>query len=199
MYRQDSAYVLKGHPVMSSSSSPGFDLRGAVDGLRQAFGSPSATVGSPEAADGGDIRAAILLELSDEPMHGYQIIRAVEARSDGAWKPTPGAVYPALQVLVDEGLISAAQVGERKIYALTDAGRRAAAESVASARSEPTSEPQQPAGQGLHGALALTKSGARLAQVMTQVAQTGDPGQSERAIAVVDEARRKLYAILAEE
>ncbi|MGA1813083.1 PadR family transcriptional regulator [Frondihabitans sp. 4ASC-45] len=205
---------------MRSSSSPGFDLRGAVEGLRQTFASPSTADASPDVregeGEGGDIRAAVLRELSDESMHGYQIIRAIEARSGGTWKPTPGSVYPTLQVLDDEGLVSAEQVGERKVYSLTDTGRlaaAAAAESAAAASAAADSAhagsayaasgspkaPQQPWGQGVHGALALTKSAAKLAQVMTLVAQTGTPRQTERAVAVVDEARRKLYAILAEE
>lgn len=206
---------------MRSSSSPGFDLRGAVEGLRQTFSSPSMADASPDVregeGEGGDIRAAVLRELSDESMHGYQIIRAIEARSGGAWKPTPGAVYPTLQVLDDEGLVSAEQVGERKVYSLTDTGRlaasaAAAAESAAAASAADSAHagsayaasgspkaPQQPWGQGIHGALALTKSAAKLAQVMTLVAQTGTSRQTERAVAVVDEARRKLYAILAEE
>ncbi|WP_228513904.1 PadR family transcriptional regulator [Frondihabitans sp. VKM Ac-2883] len=175
---------------------------------------------SSDVREGGDIRAAVLRELSDESMHGYQIIRAIEARSGGAWKPTPGAVYPTLQVLDDEGLVSAEQVGERKVYSLTDTGRVAAAAAASaaadsasaaadsanggsahagSAASGSAKAPQQPWGQGVHGALALTKSAAKLAQVMTLVAQTGTPRQTERAVAVVDEARRKLYAILAEE
>ncbi|MBF4575205.1 PadR family transcriptional regulator [Frondihabitans sp. VKM Ac-2883] len=205
---------------MRSSSSPGFDLRGAVEGLRQTFASPSTADLSSDVREGGDIRAAVLRELSDESMHGYQIIRAIEARSGGAWKPTPGAVYPTLQVLDDEGLVSAEQVGERKVYSLTDTGRVAAAAAASaaadsasaaadsanggsahagSAASGSAKAPQQPWGQGVHGALALTKSAAKLAQVMTLVAQTGTPRQTERAVAVVDEARRKLYAILAEE
>lgn len=200
---------------MRSSSSPGFDLRGAVEGLRQTFASPSTADASSDVREGGDIRAAVLRELSDESMHGYQIIRAIEARSGGAWKPTPGSVYPTLQVLDDEGLVSAEQVGERKVYSLTDTGRlaaAAAAESAAAASAADSAHagsayaasgspkaPQQAWGQGVHGALALTKSAAKLAQVMTLVAQTGTPRQTERAVAVVDEARRKLYAILAEE
>lgn len=201
---------------MRSSSSSGFDLRGAVEGLRQTFASPTTADASPDVREGGDIRAAVFRELSDESMHGYQIIRAIEARSGGAWKPTPGAVYPTLQVLDDEGLVSAEQVGERKVYSLTDTGRlaaAAAAESAAAASAAADSAhagaayaasgspkaPQQPWGQSVHGALALTKSAAKLAQVMTLVAQTGTSRQTERAVAVVDAARRKLYAILAEE
>lgn len=202
---------------MRSSSSPGFDLRGAVEGLRQTFASPSTADASPDVreGEGGDIRAAVLRELSDESMHGYQIIRAVEARSGGTWKPTPGSVYPTLQVLDDEGLVSAEQVGERKVYSLTDTGRLAAAAAASAATDSANADsahagaayaasgspkaPQQAWGQGVHSALALTKSAAKLAQVMTLVAQTGTSRQTERAVAIVDEARRKLYAILAEE
>lgn len=200
---------------MPSSSSPGFDLRSAFDGIRETFNpsSSTTTAKSPDATAGRDIRAAVLLELSDQPMHGYQVIRAIEARTGGVWKPTPGAVYPTLQMLDDEGLASAAQVEERKVYSLTEAGRSAAADAAAAAATPtvagsaegaaPASsgrsrEPQPTRAESIQAGLALTKSGVRLAQVMTQVAQSTTPQQSERAAAIVDEARRKLYAILAE-
>ncbi|MCU1526603.1 MAG: hypothetical protein JWP75_366 [Frondihabitans sp.] len=178
---------------MRSSSSPGFDLRDAVDSLRQTFAPFATSRRGADGTGGRDIRAAILTELGDEPMHGYQIIRAIDTRSGGAWKPSPGSVYPTLQLLADEELVTAAQVGERKVYSLTEAGRLAAAEL---ADTEQPEEHQR--GQGAQGAVALTKSGVKLAQALTQVAHSGTPEQSEHAIAIVDEARRKLYAILAE-
>ena len=58
----------------------------------------------------GDVRAAILVLLAERPMHGYEIIQEVAERSQDLWKPSPGSVYPTLQLLVDEGLI----VGTRK-------------------------------------------------------------------------------------
>jgi DNA-binding PadR family transcriptional regulator len=185
---------------MRSSSSPGFDLREALDSLRETFGPLTTARTSADAdADAGerrDIRAAILRELVDEPMHGYQVIRAVETRSGGTWKPSPGSVYPTLQLLDDEGLVVAAQVGERKVYSLTEAGRQAAA---MTADAEPPSGRGEPRrGRGVHSRIALTRSGVTLVQALTQVAQSGSPEQSERATAIVDEARRKLYAILAE-
>ncbi|BDZ51821.1 hypothetical protein GCM10025867_40620 [Frondihabitans sucicola] len=97
-------------------------------------------------------------------------------------------------MLVDEQLVEGAQVGERKVYTLTEAGRRAAAEATV------TEHPQEkPRDHGRPSAIALTKSGVSLAQALAQVAQTGTPHQSERAISIVDDARRKLYAILAED
>src|SRR5690606_27062294 len=75
----------------------------------------------------GDVRAGILALLAEGPMHGYQIIREIETRSDGAWKPSPGSVYPTLQLLADEGLISASEADGRKTYSLTESGRDEAA------------------------------------------------------------------------
>ena len=174
---------------MSTSSSTGFDFWEAIDGLRETL--------APRVAGRmgrGDIRAAILVALTEEPMHGYQIIQAIEARTRGTWKPSPGSIYPTLQLLADEGLVTAEQVGERKVYSLTEAGRTAAAEFAEG----PTPwEPRRSWGGDRN--LALPKSGARLAQAVTQVAHTGTPEQAERAVAILDETRRKLYAILAED
>ncbi len=173
----------------SSAGSAGFDLWEAVDGLREAF--------APRASGRmgrGDIRTAILVALTTEPMHGYQIIQAIEASTNGAWKPSPGSIYPTLQLLADEGLVSSEQVGERKVYSLTDSGREAAAEF--SAGPQPW-QPRRSWDAERH--TALPKAGAKLAQAIAQVAHGGTPEQAERAVAVIDEARRKVYAILAED
>jgi DNA-binding PadR family transcriptional regulator len=192
---------------MRSSPTPGFDLRSAVESLRETFGpllatSPAAD-GTPGSARGDergrDIRAAILIELSDEPMHGYQLIGAIDGRSGGSWKPGPGVVYPTLQLLVDEALVTAEQVGERKVYSLTGAGRLAATEAATAEPSTDKPHQQQQRGHGVHGAVALTKSGVAFGHALTQVAQIGTTDQSARAVAIVDDARRKLYALLAED
>src|SRR6201993_1835756 len=71
----------------------------------------------------GDIRTAALLLLAEEPRNGYQIMQEVEERSEGAWNPSPGSVYPALQQLEDEGLISSEERGGRRVFVLTEQGR----------------------------------------------------------------------------
>src|SRR2546430_11923616 len=71
----------------------------------------------------GDVRAAILALLREGPRNGYQIMSDVEERTRGAWRPSPGAVYPALSQLADEGLIESEESGGRRTYRLTDAGR----------------------------------------------------------------------------
>src|SRR5699024_5639742 len=72
-------------------------------------------------ANRGDVRAAVIHLLAEEPMHGYQIIREIEQRSDGAWKPSAGSVYPSLQLLADEGLLTVEEDAGRKTYSLTEA------------------------------------------------------------------------------
>src|SRR5690349_17321279 len=93
------------------------------------FGAPgSGPFGPGRKARRGDIRTAALLLLAEEPRNGYQIMQEVEERSQGVWNPSPGSVYPALAQLEDEGLIAVEQHEGRKLYALTDAGRKAVAE-----------------------------------------------------------------------
>jgi DNA-binding PadR family transcriptional regulator len=192
---------------MRTPSSAGFDLWEAVDGLRETFTprmggnmrsgnmrSGSMRSGQMGRMGRGDIRTAILVALAEEPMNGYQIIQAIEVSTKGAWKPSPGSVYPTLQLLADEGLVSSEQVGERKVYSLTEAGKEAAAESSGG----PTPEEPRRSWNSERNT-ALPRAGAKLAQAAVQVAQSGSADQNERAVAAVDEARRKLYAILAED
>jgi DNA-binding PadR family transcriptional regulator len=141
----------------------------------------------------GDVRAAVLALLAEAPMHGYQIIHEIEERSGGSWKPSPGSVYPTLQLLADEGLIGAEESNGRKTYSLTEEGRVVA--DAASDRSAPW-EGQGAREPGRHSA--LPKAGIELAHAAAQVGRSGKPEQVEQAIGVLDEARRKLYAILAQ-
>ena len=169
---------------MRSSAAHGFDIWQAVDGLRE-------TLGGGWRTGPGDIRTAILVSLAEEPMHGYQVIHAIEART--GWRPAPGEVYPTLQLLLDEQLVTAELVGERKVYALTETGRAEAESAV-----EPAEEGESGRARMERG-LALPKAGAKLAQAAAIIAQSGTPEQAERAVAAIDEARRTLYAILAED
>lgn len=141
----------------------------------------------------GEVRTAVLALLAEQSMHGYQIIHEIEKRSGGSWKPSAGSVYPTLQLLADEGLISAEESNGRKIYSLTDEGREAVADAG-------TSAPWESTGQGgSHGFAALPKAGVELAQAAAQVGRTGSPEQVQQAVTVLDEARRRLYSILAQD
>ena len=140
----------------------------------------------------GDVRAAVLTLLAEKPMHGYQIIQEIDERSGGSWKPSPGSVYPTLQLLTDEGLVVAEESNGRKTYALTDEGRQVA--DAASEESAPwESQTSRESARG-----ALPRAGVELAQAVAQVGRSGSSAQVEQAIAVLDEARRKLYSLLAQ-
>ncbi|MGW7577255.1 PadR family transcriptional regulator [Streptomyces sp. NPDC054765] len=141
----------------------------------------------------GDVRASILALLKDRPMHGYEMIQEIAERSGGAWKPSPGSVYPTLQLLEDEGLIASASEGGKKLFSLTDAGR-AEADSGSDA-------PWEDAGRGVdwEAMNEIRKAGGGLVEAFRQVWATGTPAQREKAMAVVNKARKELYLILAEE
>src|SRR5204863_7298875 len=74
-------------------------------------------------ASRGDVRAAVLQLLADEPMHGYQLMQAIADRTGGRWAPSPGAIYPTINQLEDEGLVTIEAGSGRKLVSLTDAGR----------------------------------------------------------------------------
>ena len=142
------------------------------------------------------VRSAVLALLLEKPMHGYQIISEIEQRSGGSWKPSAGSVYPTLQLLADEGLISAEESNGRKTYSLTEAGRAEAEGSAEKAA------PWESAGGGFrdHGPMgALPKAGIELAQAAAQVGRTGTPEQVKEAVTILEEARRRLYSILAQD
>lgn len=167
----------------------GQHLTDAIDQLRSMF---EQRVGPRMAR--GDVRAAILALLAEKPMHGYQIIAEIGKRSGGAWKPSAGSVYPTLQLLADEGIVSSEVADGRKTYSLTEAGR---AEAVASAD---RAAPWEASGQrDLLGMGALPKAGITLAQAAAQLRRTGTPEQVEQGVTVLEEARRKLYSILAQD
>jgi DNA-binding PadR family transcriptional regulator len=166
----------------------GFDgIRQAMEEVRTRF---EKRVGSRVGR--GDVRAAVLALLAEQPMHGYQIIHEIEERSGGSWKPSAGSVYPTLQLLADEGLIEASESNGRKTYALTEEGRARVAASGASAPWE------EEADSGSDFA-ALPKAGFELAQAAAQVGRTGTPEQISQAVAELEGARRRLYAILAQD
>lgn len=141
----------------------------------------------------GDIRAAILLLLKEQPMHGYQLIQEIGDRSGGQWRPSPGAIYPAINLLEDEGLVAIVKESGRKMAHLTDAGTTYVAENteqLGSPFEDAASRPTSP-GRNLRGALEA------LAGAAHQVARSGTDEQANQALAVLERSRRDLYRILA--
>jgi DNA-binding PadR family transcriptional regulator len=143
----------------------------------------------------GDIRAAILALLAEEPMHGYQVIKELGARSGGVWKPSPGSVYPTLQHLEEEGVVAGRDQDGKRVFELTDAGR---AEVAARAAGRPA--PWDEVGAEVDSELVDLRDLARqVAVAVRQVAHAGTAAQVDAASRVLTDARRAMYRILADE
>jgi DNA-binding PadR family transcriptional regulator len=141
----------------------------------------------------GDVRAAILALLREGPRNGYQIMSEIEERSRGAWRPSPGAVYPALQQLADEGLVEAEESDGRRTFSLTDAGRRYVEENPEKARAAWESMAQDEPGQ----VPGLFVQAARLGGSIVQMAHAGTPEQVQAAEQLLERTRSRMYKILA--
>jgi DNA-binding PadR family transcriptional regulator len=151
--------------------------------------------GRSRKAKRGDVRAAILALLSEEPRNGYQIIQEIAERSEGGWKPSPGAVYPALQQLTDEGLVIAEENEGRKTFRLTEEGR-----SYVEAHADEVSAPWDEMRPDIDDNTAdLWHIARQSAFAMMQVLQTGNDAQIREARKTLVETRRKLYQILADD
>jgi DNA-binding PadR family transcriptional regulator len=141
----------------------------------------------------GDVRAAALVLLAEEPRNGYGLMQEIEARSEGEWRPSPGSVYPALAQLEDEGLVRPEGDGNGRVYGLTDAGRTYVDE-----HREELGEPWANLGAG--GAdKDLRRALGELAGAAMMVARSGDQAHGEQALAILTDARKALYRILAED
>jgi DNA-binding PadR family transcriptional regulator len=144
---------------------------------------------------GGNVRAAILALLVEEPRHGYAIMTELAERSGGLWRPSPGSVYPVLQQLQDEGLVSVEEADGRRVFSLTDAGRSYVAE-----HADEVHEPWSVADSGpVARVRSIMFALHALGAAVHEVARTADDAQAEQAVAALDQARRTLYRILADE
>ena len=141
----------------------------------------------------GDVRTAILLVLADEAMHGYQIMQAISDRTGGAWRASPGAVYPTIAQLEDEGLVTTREEGGRRLVTLAPEGRTYVEERSAR-MGDPFAEfAGRPAGPDLREPLHELQTATR------QILSSGSAAQVEAAAQVLAQARRSLYLILAGE
>src|SRR5215218_6997035 len=143
----------------------------------------------------GDVRAALLVLLAEQPFNGYGLMQEIEQRSDGLWRPSPGSVYPALSLLEDEGLVRAEEVEGRKQYALTAAGSAYVDEHREQLGERWSGLDAEPGGDRRE----MRHLVGQVAAAAMQVAGAGDDRQVEQARRVLADARRALYRILADE
>ena len=145
----------------------------------------------------GDVRGEVLSALLDGPAHGYEVIRRLEEKSGGMWRPSPGSVYPTLQMLDDAGLVRSSEQDGRRTYELTDEGR---AEAEDAARAGTGGDAAGPwGGREAEGHGAIKSAIIQMHMAARQVAMSGTADQVDRAVAVLRQARQALYHILAEE
>jgi DNA-binding PadR family transcriptional regulator len=141
----------------------------------------------------GDVRLAILTLLSERPMHGYEMMQELDDRTQGLWRPSPGSLYPALQLLEDQGLVLSETTDGRRQYTLTDAGR-----AELSSRPRASAPWESMVHDADQGDMALRAALHHVAVAVHQVAEAGTPEQKERADALLKELRRQMYLLLAE-
>ncbi len=146
-------------------------------------------------AQRGNVRTAILALLTEEPMHGYQIMQRLEERSGGAWRPSAGSIYPTLQLLEEEGLIKGEEAGGRRVFSLTAAGAaeaprsKDAADDTWRALNDAADTPRH----RLHRSISSLRGAAR------QVTSVGTDAQVEEALRILNEARKRIYGLLADD
>lgn len=130
--------------------------------------------------------------LAHEPHNGYQLMQAIEERSGGRWRPSPGAVYPALAQLEDEGLIRQTEQDGAKLYEITDAGRD-------HARQQLPHDPPWETGIGTESFKEVHLLMAQVMKATRHVAREGDERQIGRAAELLSRTKRDLYRILADD
>jgi DNA-binding PadR family transcriptional regulator len=148
----------------------------------------------PGRARRGDVRLALLRLLGEEPRNGYQLMQAIEERSGGLWRPSPGSVYPTLAQLEDEGLIRSAKAEGARRFEITEAGR----EHLEGRADEPA--PWEPTAEEAENPLVeLAPLVVQIGKATFQVASVGNRAQRDRARTLLAETRRALYHILADD
>jgi DNA-binding PadR family transcriptional regulator len=142
----------------------------------------------------GAIRTAVLTLLDERPMHGYELITELETRSGGRWRPSAGAIYPALTRMAEHGLLTSEEIDDKRQFTLTDKGRDALTD-LRSAQPDDAVPPWEESGRGGRGD--LRRHVGELVGQARQIGRFGSPSQIEQAAGVFEEATRQLYAILA--
>ena len=135
----------------------------------------------------GAVRVAVLLLLAEESMHGYQLMQTIAERTDGAWSPSPGAIYPTLNQLEDEGLVRIDTSGGRKEVSLTEAGRAHVEEH----------RPEWPNPLASEDGPRLRELMHSLSEAVRQVGRTGTDTQRQQTARELTDVRRRIYLILA--
>lgn len=143
----------------------------------------------------GDVRAAVLSVLAEEPMHGYQIIQQLEERSGGFWRPSAGSVYPTLQLLEDQSLVKSEEVHGKRVFSLTDEGRTEAEQVRERAGATPWGAARA---WGDDARFKLGQAFLQLGAAAKQIGMSGTKEQVDEVLKILADARKRIYQLLAE-
>jgi len=149
-------------------------------------------LGSFRRAAHGSVRAILLWALAEKPMHGYQIMTELEQRSGGFWKLSPGSVYPTLQQLADEGLLTTGGEQTRRVYALTDAGR-AVAETIRDGHGQTPWVAAKGVGEQR---FRLWRAASEVAKLTREAALNGSEEQADQVLDLLGEVSARIHTLL---
>ncbi|HEY6359430.1 MAG TPA: PadR family transcriptional regulator [Vicinamibacterales bacterium] len=148
--------------------------------------------GNEHRARRGDVKFIVLGALAEKPMHGYDIIQSLEQRHEGRYRPSPGSIYPTLQMLEDGGFVTSEQIDGKRVYTITDAGKTMLAERGEGAEHDSD-------GDTGFDRSAMRDSAIKFIAAVKQGGMHEDPRVREQVWRVVDDARKSIYKILAED
>jgi DNA-binding PadR family transcriptional regulator len=153
----------------------------------------------------GDIKFVLLELLQERPMHGYEMIKALEEKTGGFYTPSPGSVYPTLQMLEDGGMVTSAEVEGKKVYTITDAGRASLAERQRSQEGFAGPPWMRWRGHGGHGSRpemqALRSEVAETARLFAIAGRMAlqDPEKLARLRSIIERTRSELTELIYED
>ncbi len=195
---------MHGHPwswYAAGRRHPGFWGEGFAGGggrpdwFGEWFGAP------PPRAERGGVRYLVLDALAQRPRHGYEVIQAIEERSGGAYRPSPGVIYPTLQMLEELGHAQLTVEDSRKVYAITEAGRHDLEKHADEVTEFYERFPEESWERYAEDFSDVMRRAARLFRTFKRTARRG--GMSRRAQVaireILDEAVKKIEAVLQED
>lgn len=159
---------------------------------RHGRGQREGSWGDEQRTPRGDIKYLLLTLLAEQPQHGYQLIKELEARQGGFYRPSPGSVYPTLQLLEEGGYLTSEQIEGKRVYTITDSGRELLAERDNAGGLRDQVDTQQPL-------IELKDAVMELRGAVMQVARGGNLDRVSRVREILKRAKREIYSILAEE
>jgi DNA-binding PadR family transcriptional regulator len=182
------------------SNTRNFDVQGLIESVRDAVSTRiSGLTNQMTKPSKADLRLAVLSALEGASRNGKEVIQSIQLASGGTWVPASSEIYPLLEELTDEGLVTIKIDGERRVYKLSKAGAKYLAETIQNAKPNTPNQKSAAKSKGSPINMELLKSSSLLAQAVTQVAQTCSTEKQAEVVAIIDEARRKTHSILAQD